>query len=166
MSSSPDAWRIVSPASRAATLDLAGAGARVRRLMLAQVRYVETVGIYRGDQCMAVVYFGRHGWRRTEMALSISPAAAPHMRKLVRIAQLTLFAMADTRLIVANVHPANRAGQRMAALVGFRAARLREPGVWVLRKGRHDEHLEPRQEGGGRGGQGGGGAAPATGDRQ
>ncbi|RUW41711.1 hypothetical protein, partial [Mesorhizobium sp. M8A.F.Ca.ET.021.01.1.1] len=113
-------WRLVSPASRAATLSLAGAGARVRRLVLAQVRssLVETVGIYRGEQCLAVVYFGRHGWRRREMALSIAPEAAPHMRKLVRIAQLTLFAMAETHLIVANVHPANLAGQRMAALAG------------------------------------------------
>ncbi|CDX54559.1 hypothetical protein MPL1032_190149 [Mesorhizobium plurifarium] len=158
----PPEWRLVSPASRAATLGLAGAGARVRRLVLAQVRNVETVGVYLGDECMAVVYFGRHGWRRTEFAMSISPAAAPHMRKLVRIAQLTLFAMADTRLIVANVHPANRAGQRMAALVGFRAARLKQPGWWVLRKERHGQSLEPRQGGGGRGGK----AAAGTGRRE
>ncbi|TPN57163.1 hypothetical protein [Mesorhizobium sp. B1-1-7] len=135
----PPAWRIVSPASRAATLSLAGAGARVRRMVLAQVRSeaVETVGIYRGDDCMAVVYFGRHGWRRREMALSVAPEAARHMGRLVRIAQLTLFAMAETHLIVATVHPANLAGQRMAVLVGFRAARLKQPGVWVLRKERH-----------------------------
>ncbi|TGP93834.1 MULTISPECIES: hypothetical protein [unclassified Mesorhizobium] len=118
--------------------------------MLAQVRssQVETVGIYRGEECLAVAYFGRHGWRRREFALSIAPEAAPHMRKLVRIAQLTLFAMAETHLIVANVHPANLAGQRMAALVGFRAARLKQPGVWVLRKERHGQSVEPRQGGG------------------
>lgn len=128
--------------------------------MLAQVRaaHVDTVGIYRGQDCLAVAYLGRHGWRRREFALSIAPEAAPHMRKLVRIAQLTLFAMAETHLIVANVQPANLAGQRMAALVGFRAARLKQAGVWVLRKERHVIHSEPRQ-GGARGGRPAEGAA-------
>ncbi len=128
-------WRIVSPAPRAAALSLAGARARVRRMVLAQVREVESVAIYRGDEEIAVVMFGRHGWRRTEMALSLSPKAAKHMRRLVRIAHLTLSAMAETRLIVARINPANRAGQRMAAAVGFRPARLKQPGFWIMRNG-------------------------------
>lgn len=151
-------WRIVSPAPRIAALDLAGAGARVRRTVLAQVRTVETVAIYRGDECMAVVYFGRHGWRRTEMALSIAPSAAKHMGRLVRMAQLTLFAMAETHLIVARIRSSNHAGQRMAMLVGFHAHGHFEPGVWILRKERH--HEGPLRE---RRGQGGGQAERATG---
>ncbi|MCZ8545066.1 hypothetical protein OOJ09_12805 [Mesorhizobium qingshengii] len=130
-----------------AALDLAGAGARVRRLVLAQVRNVQTVGIYRGDECMAVVYFGRHGWRRTEMALSIAPAARQHMGRLVRMAQLTLFAMAETHLIVARIRSSNHAGQRMAMLVGFHAHGNFEPGVWILRKGRHGRDPRSRQGG-------------------
>ncbi|MDG4894628.1 hypothetical protein P9272_13705 [Mesorhizobium sp. WSM4976] len=135
-------WRIVSPAPKTAALDLAGAGARVRRIVLQQVRDFETVAIYRGDDCMAVAYFCRHGWRRTEMALSIAPAGARHMRRLVRIAQLTLFAMAETRLIVARIGRSNHAGQRMAMLVGFHAHGNFDPGVWILRKGKHE--LDPR----------------------
>lgn len=135
-------WRIVSPAPRTAALDLAGAGARVRRIVLQQVRNFETVAIYRGDDCMAVVYFCRHGWRRTEMAMSIAPAAAKHMGRLVRMAQLTLFAMAETRLIVARIGRSNLAGQRMAMLVGFHAHGDFDPGVWILRKGKHE--LDPR----------------------
>lgn len=135
MSSSPDtAWRIVSPAPRSAGLSLAGPRPRVRRMVLSQIRNVDSVAVYRGDQVMAVVMFGRHGWRRTEMAMTVSPEAHHHMRRLVRMAQLTLFRMAETHLIVANVRPGNSAGERMAMLVGFRRARLKQLGVWVLRK--------------------------------
>jgi len=142
-----DGWRIVSPAPRTATLELAGPRARARRLTLRQVREVDTAAVYLGDTPMAVVYFGRHGWRRVEMALSISPAAArlSSMRRLVRMAQLTLLPMAETALVVANVHPANQAGQQMARLVGFRPARLREPGLWVFRKDRHERHSQSGQ---------------------
>ncbi len=133
----PPDWRIVSPAPRSAMLALAGARARTRKIVLAQIRAHESVAIYRGVDELAVVTFGRHGWRRTEMALAIAPAASRHMRKLVRIAQLTLLAMAETHLIVARVHPANTAGQRMAVMIGFRPSRLKSPGVWIMRGKRH-----------------------------
>lgn len=140
-------WKIVQPAPRTAVLELAGAGARMRRLVLRQARDVDTVAVYLGDDPMAVVYFGRHGWRRVEMALALAPQAARHMKRLVHMAQLTLLSMADARLIVANVHPANAAGQRMAMLVGFRPSRLQTPGVWVFRKDRHGHTVEPGQGG-------------------
>jgi hypothetical protein len=125
-------------------------------MVLRQVRDVDSAAVYLGDQPMAAVFFGRHGWRRIEMALAIAPEARAHMKRLVRMAQLTLLPMADASLVVANVHPANRAGQRMAALVGFRPARLRSPGLWVLRKDEHEQHSQP-----GRGGEEGGRAATA-----
>ncbi|RWN47173.1 MAG: hypothetical protein EOS03_12510 [Mesorhizobium sp.] len=122
--------------------------------MLAQVRavdVVQSVAIYRGDECLALVCFGRHGWRRLEMALAVSPAAAGHMGRLVRMAQLTLFAMAETHLIVARIRSSNHAGQRMAMLVGFHAHRNLGLGVWILRKGRHDLDPKSRQGGAGSG---------------
>lgn len=109
---------------------------RVRAGVLAQVREVESVAIYRGDQALAVAMFARHGWRRTEMALAISRDAAPHMRRLVRIAQLTLAAMAETHLIVVHVRPSNRIGQRMAMLTGFRRARVKHAGFWIFERDR------------------------------
>lgn len=137
MSSKPDpAWRIVSPAQRTAALALAGARSRVRRAVLAQVREMDSAAVYRGDDVVALVMFNRHGWRRTEMALALDPAAHKHMRRLVRMAQLTLSRVAETHLIVANIHPANAAGQRMAMLVGFRRGRVADAHVWVFRKGR------------------------------
>jgi hypothetical protein len=130
-------WRLVSPAPRSAALDLAGAIPRNRRGVLAQVRAHESVAIYRGDDCLALVMFARHGWRRTEMALAIAPAAAPHLKRLVRMAQLTLTGMAESGVIVASIHPDNRAGGRMARAVGFRPARLKRKGLWIFRKERH-----------------------------
>lgn len=153
------AWRIVSPCPRTAALALAGACARARRQVLRQVRAVDSAAVYLGDQVMAAVFFGRHGWRRIEMALAIAPEAAAHLKKLIRMAQLTLLPMAETSLVVANVHPANRAGRRMAMLVGFRPARLRMPGLWVLRKDEHE--LNPQSRRGGA--QGGGGATRPAG---
>lgn len=129
-------WQLVSPAPRSALLDLAPAHARVRRLWLGQSRYAETVAVLRDDVPIAAMMFARHGWRRTEVALAAAPAAAGHMGRLIRMAQLTLFPLAETRLIVAKVHPANRAGQRMASLVGFRPAKS-PPGLWILRSERH-----------------------------
>jgi len=104
----------------------------VRRLWLGQSRHAETVAIYRGDEAVAAMMFRRHGWRRTEVAMAAAPFAAGHMGRLIRMAQLTLLPLGQTRLIVAKVHPANRAGQRMASLVGFRPAKSR-PDLWILR---------------------------------
>lgn len=101
--------------------------------MLAQVRNADSLAIYRGHEPLVVVMLGRHGWRRTEMAMAISADAAAHMHRLVRIAQLTLFRLAQDRLIVAAVSPTNRQGQRMAMLAGFRRARLKAPFLWVYR---------------------------------
>jgi hypothetical protein len=136
MSSAPEfrpEWRIVSPAPRTAALDLAGAQVRMRRMVLAQTRVAETVAIYRGDEPIALAFLARHGWRRIEMALSLAPDAAQHMRRLVRIAQLTLDRVAETRLVIVHVHPANRAGQRMAMLTGFRRAIGGPVNRWVYR---------------------------------
>ncbi len=114
-------------------------------MVLSQIRTVDSVAVYRGDEAIAVVMFCRHGWRRTEMALALHPDAHQFMRRLVRMAQLTLLAMAETRLIVANIKPGHSPGERMAMLVGFRRARLKQLGVWVLRE---DEHgLDIRRQG-------------------
>lgn len=147
MSSSPETtWRIVSPAPKTAGLSLAGVHPRVRRLVLAQVRTLDSVAVYRGDEAIAVVMFARHGWRRVEMGLSLHPEAHRWMRRLVRMAQLTLFRMAETRLIVTNIWPGHAAGERMATLVGFRRARLKQLGVWVLREDEHGRATRRRKQ--------------------
>jgi hypothetical protein len=138
-------WRIVQPAPPSAGLALASAHPRVRRAVLAQVRSVDSAAVYLGDEVLALAMFGRHGWRRLEMALAIAPQAAPHMRKLVRMAQLTLSAMAETHLIVASIHPANPAGQRMAMLTGFRRARLSSRSLWVFERIGDDGTVRRRQ---------------------
>src|SRR5262249_39597797 len=111
-----------------------------------------------------VAMFARHGWRRTEMALAIAPAAAGHMRRLVRMAQLTLSRLAETRLIVASIHPANTAGLRMAALTGFRRARMKTARLWVFRRQADGETFGRRRQRGRAAG--GRAAAAAAADRQ
>src|SRR4051794_7909564 len=86
MSSEPE-WKIVQPAPPSAGLALAGARARVRRGVLKQIREADSAAVYRDGEAIALVMFGRHGWRRLEMALAIEPGAWRHMRKLVRMAQ-------------------------------------------------------------------------------
>jgi hypothetical protein len=124
--------------------------------VLNQVRICDTAAILLDDREIALAMFGRHGWRRVELALSITPDAHRHMRRLVRIAHLTLWAMAETRIIVAHVDPANLAGIRMARLVGFRPAKMRRRGVWVFR--RPDGAGTKRRQ---RGCESGGGKEPA-----
>ena len=156
-------WRTVTPAPPSAILALAGRVASMRRRALAQRHDAQTVAIYRGDAEMAVAFLGRHGWRRLEMALAIGPAAAPHLRRLVRLAQMTLGAASQTHLIVARVHPANQAGARMAAMVGFQPSRLKQAGIWIFKGDRHGCDARRRRQ---RGAQGGGTEPADTGDRQ
>ncbi|MCW5697913.1 MAG: hypothetical protein KIS96_14430 [Bauldia sp.] len=130
--------RLVSPAPPSAGLALAGGRARVRRGVLWQLRNADSVAIYDGGELLAVAMFGPHGWRRIEMALAIGASAAPRMHRLVRLAQMTLARIGKTHLVVASVHPANAAGQRMARLVGFRPARCGPPGIWVFRGARQN----------------------------
>lgn len=130
----PPVWRIVSPPPRSAVISLAPAPARVRRLFFAQAtRYAESVAVFRDDEPIAIMMLGRHGWRRTECAFAFAPAAASHIGRLVRMAQLTLLPLAETHLIVAKVNPANRVGQRLASFVGFRMAKLKRRDLWILR---------------------------------
>ena len=129
-----EGWQIVSPAPRTAALELAGPFSRMRARVMAQVRTADSVAIYLNDKPLAVAMFARHGWRRVEMALAISPDAAPHMRRLIRIAQLTLPAMAETCLIVAHIRPANKVGQKMATMTGFRRARVKHPAIWIFER--------------------------------
>lgn len=138
-------WRLVSPAPASAALQLAGPVARARRMMLAQVRQAQSVAVFHGDQVVAIVMFARHGWRRTEMALALARDAHVHMRRLVRMAQLTLSGMAETSVIVAAVRPGNGAGERMAAMVGFRPAKLARPGYWIFRKDGHGSFVGRRR---------------------
>ena len=116
-----------------AAMALTGPVAWIRRKVLEQVRTGHSAALYLGDDPMVLVMFGRHGWRRVEFGFAISPAAVPHMRRVVRAAQLTLAPLAQDRLVVAVIHPDNAAGQRMARLVGFRRARTKNPKFWIFR---------------------------------
>ena len=84
-----------------------------------------------GGELLAVAYLwpADDGWR--EFCLAIRPLARPHIRALVRLAQLRLEAIAHTGLRVrTHVRPGHAPGERMARLVGFVPDRA-APGWWV-----------------------------------
>lgn len=146
----PREWRIVSPAPATAALALAGPWPRMRRLVLAQVRSHQSAAIYRGSELLALAMFAPFDGKRLEIALAIEPVAARHMRRLVRLAHLTLTTIAQSQSIVAVVRPGNLAGERMARASGFRA--VRQTGLWIFRKGRRGhESTDGRRQGGGAG---------------
>ncbi|YBV97537.1 hypothetical protein M1D80_11850 [Phyllobacteriaceae bacterium JZ32] len=127
--------RAVSPAPFAALLEAGGARSYLRRALIAQRLKTESIAFYGSDDellAIGMLYAWRR--RRVELALSIRRAALPHMRQLIRTAHLTLSQMADAGILVfCRVNPMNRAGQRMAVLVGFRPGRLKDPAIWVWR---------------------------------
>jgi hypothetical protein len=130
----PRRWRIVTPAPRTAALALAGPRARERRGVLAQLRNDDSAAVYRDGEPVALVMF-RNRFGSIQMALCLSPDAVPHLRRLVRLAQLTLDRLAHDRPVVARVRPGHRPGERMAAMVGFRRVRAGQAGWWVYRRG-------------------------------
>lgn len=134
--------RIVSPAPATAGLHLSGGVPKFRRGILAQLREHQSAAVYRGDICLAIAMFDVTHPAGTEMALSISRSAAPYLKTMIRMAQLTLTAMAETSPIVATVRPGHRPGERMAAAVGFKPSG--EPGIWIFRKDEHGESIRRR----------------------
>ena len=122
---------VVTPAPASAVLACAGRGVWMRRALILQAAGNQSCAlVHRRDGVLAVAMFQERRGRRVHMALSIGRAAIPHMRALVRHAQLTLRAMTETGLTVgATVAADNPQGQRMAALAGFRRAN-RTHWIW------------------------------------
>lgn len=123
--------RIQIPAPVTACLECRQGLAVLGRALLAQRMLCETMAVYDRGQLLAVVYLYRKTARRQLFALSILPTARPHMIALIRLAQLTLDAFAQSGVVtVAQVHPLNPAGQRMCQLAGFRQGK-RNREIWL-----------------------------------
>lgn len=116
-------------------LDCAGPVSWIRKGTIAQSLMGDTIALVDGEgRALAVAFLVRQRRRRVAFALAIRREAAPYMRQLVKFAHLTLEAIAQTGvLIVATIHPANRQGQRMARLAGFRPGRYGTGDQWVWR---------------------------------
>lgn len=128
-------FRTISPAPVSAVLECAGPLAWVRKATIAQMFMGDHIALIDGEgRAVAVAFFAPERRRKLLFALAISRRAAPHMRTVLRFAQLTLAAIADTGvLIVAQIHPENRQGQRMARLAGFRPFPWGSGDKWIWR---------------------------------
>lgn len=124
-----------SPARASDVLALAGRATGTRRALISQKRACQTVAIHdAAGNVLAVGHFLTVSARRTMFALQISRDAAPTMRPIIRMARLTLAGIAETGpTIWTDVHPANRQGERMALLAGFRRTWVRDPSKMVWR---------------------------------
>ena len=112
-----------SPAPLSAALALAPGASRMRKALLWQCRKHPSIGFRCGQEWLAIAMLRTRSCGRLELALMIGRAAIPHMRALVRQAHLTLSALCQHHCVFAVIHPANVAGQRMAALIGMKPVR-------------------------------------------
>lgn len=128
--------QIVTPARARHIRDASGNLAWVRKASIAQAFDSETIAVIGPDgACLAVGYLRPGRGRCMHFALAIRRDAAPHMRLLIRFAHLTLDRIAQTgTVVVTEIHPENRQGQRMARLAGFRRWRLgTAKSIWIWR---------------------------------
>lgn len=125
---------IVSPAPWHAVIEAGKDRPYLRRALIRQRRMSDTIAYFGpGDQVLALAMLLSWRKRRIEFALSLNRAALPYIRQLIRIAHLTLSQMRDAGLLIfCRVNPLNKAGQRMARLVGFRPARLKDTSIWIF----------------------------------
>ena len=121
----------ISPAPFSAAFDLAGARRFARRAMTAQLRRGQSMALTADGRTIALAMLWPWTPTRTELALAISPEAAPHMRELVKIARVTLQGLTDAGIVVfSRVEPGADKGRRMARLIGMRPLGAR---VWCIR---------------------------------
>jgi hypothetical protein len=102
--------------------------------------YMRSIGhslaIDDGDHLLALAFLCRDDLGRFEFALAIKPEASAHMRRLCRLAHLTLGRLAETgTVIICHVMTGNETGVRMARLVGFVPS---EGTMWIF-KGAADD---------------------------
>jgi len=115
-------------------LELAGGKSFLRKALVKQCASAQAIAYFAGDEPLALAMIDTPRARRAELALAFFAGAPAHMRELVRIAQLTLTAIAETGVLVfARVDPGNRQGQRMARLVGLRPGNFRDPALWIFK---------------------------------
>lgn len=124
---------IHSPVPPSDVLALAGAGTRRAGRLLLQALRADAVSIRIDGAPVALAMLYRESPRVRELCVAFAPSAGRHMRRLLRLAQLTLPALRqDGGVIVARIRTDNAAGWRMARLAGFRPAGAEGERLWVF----------------------------------
>lgn len=89
-------------------------------MMIAMHQAGESVMVLEDGAPIAAAFIVPDGTGRRELCLAIASRARVHMRELCRAAHLILSRMSEDGEVVCYVVPENRAGVRMARIVGFR----------------------------------------------
>jgi hypothetical protein len=109
-----------SPADWSDCLEMAGSRAYTRKANIYMRSIGDSMAIAEGDDLLALAFLCRDDLGQLEFALAIKPEASRHMRRLCRLAHLTLGRLAETgTVIICHVMTGNETGARMARLVGF-----------------------------------------------
>ena len=119
-----------SPVSWTDCLDMGGSRAYTRKAFLMMKSIGDSMSISAGGELLAVAFLVADRQGRLELAMSVKPEAAHRMLSLCRLAHLTLSRFAETgSVIICHVAVGNRAGERMARLVGFSHA---DDTLWIF----------------------------------
>lgn len=128
----------IAPAPWPAMLEMGGRSGFMRRAFILQRAKCDTIAYFAGGELLAVAMFFPVRRRLVELALAFAPAAARHMRALVRQAHLTLSRIAQTGVLVfARVEVGYARGARLAGLSGFSPGRLRDRQIWLWKGTSH-----------------------------
>lgn len=110
---------IQSPALLEDCWEFAGERSLLRKHITRQHQTGESVLISDDGEPVALAFIVPEADGRREFCLALSSRARARMRELCRAAQLILRRMAEDGPIISYVVPENRAGVRMARIVGF-----------------------------------------------
>lgn len=120
------------PATVFDAMTFAGGRAFLRRVLVWQVRNGRAEVLELDGEALALVMQHQARRRRVEVAIGFRPAAARHMPRLIRLAQLTLERMRqDGVLAVVRVRVSDARARRLARLAGFRETALGRGTIWT-----------------------------------
>jgi hypothetical protein len=113
-------------------LDFAGGRFFARKRVIHMHQNGEALLIADRGEPIALAFIAAAEGGQREFSLALRAGARVHMRKLCRAAQLILGRMAQDGPVIAYIVPGNRAGERMARIVGF-APDPEHRFRWILR---------------------------------
>ena len=109
----------ISPVAWTDLLDFAGTSGMYRKAFIAMASRGQVAAFADAGELVAIAFLVPVDGS-LEFCVGFKPRVRVHMRELVRLAHLTLGALAETgHAIHAHILPGNRSGERMARLAGF-----------------------------------------------
>lgn len=129
------ALTLLSPVPPSLALEFAGGKPFLRKVFVHQVRNSDSLAMIEDGAPVVLMMLQYQRARRAELAVAFMPAAARHMRRFIRFAQLTLHEIAQTGILIyVRIAPGSLAGLRMARLIGLTHGKMRDPAIWFWKE--------------------------------